>query len=232
MKLKMHRETMEKELKRVLTAGSAINQLALSANACGCVALTTFPLGVNVEDIELLKAKGFIEKLKRLAAELGVVPKNVSFQRGENFEILQLKVLDFCKRCEFEYEGERPWPDVSIIENRSERGHAEKDALAVLSCRGAVEEELRRVTGFPIYVSELSVFALKCGCVGLSANIRGLRRQDLTEFPYFREAAQGLGVMPKIVYARFGATPSEIIGITARDTCERCEKYTEGLYLL
>ncbi|MDF2958197.1 MAG: hypothetical protein OD814_001819, partial [Candidatus Alkanophagales archaeon MCA70_species_1] len=25
MKLKMHRETMEKELKRVLTAGSAIN---------------------------------------------------------------------------------------------------------------------------------------------------------------------------------------------------------------
>lgn len=230
MGLRAHREGMEKELRRIL-ASSAINQLALSANACGCVALTVFPLGVSAEDVELLRAKGFVKKLKKLAAELGVVPKNVSFQRGENFEVLQLKILDFCERCEAEYAAERPWPDVFVIEScKSGKGHAKKDA--VLRCRGAVEEELRKITGFPIYVSELSVFALRCGCVGLSANIRGLRRQDLTGFQYFRAAAQSLGVTPRVVYARFGATPSDIIGITARDTCERCEKFTGGLHLL
>lgn len=235
--LQKYRKEVEDVLREVLLSNIIVYQLALSASACRCIGLNLFPYGIHVEDLEVIK-DDFLSFFKKKSYDFGVFPKNISYQWGENFEIVQLKTLSTCERCNFEYKGVKmPWPDVYVIENLMIKKDAEGDAKNLLLYRGEVEEKLRILTKRLIYITELGAFSLKCGCKGLTASIRGLKKGYIKHFPFFNEIAKNIGLATETnskrnaVYGRTGHGSSEILRITSRELCERCKKRRKGLSL-
>lgn len=97
----------------------------------------------------------------------------------------------------------------------------------LLRSRGVLEERLRKLIGRAIFVIELDVFALPCGCSGLTANTRGLELDDLEVFepqliPHLKEIASGLEISSNFIFARLVPGSSVVAALNWRNLCKRC----------
>jgi len=97
----------------------------------------------------------------------------------------------------------------------------------LLKNRSIFEEKLRNLIGRPILLIELDMFALPCGCSGITANTRGLEIDDLEVFdqqllPYLKEMADNFEIRPNIIFARLVPGSSVVASINWRILCSRC----------
>ncbi len=97
----------------------------------------------------------------------------------------------------------------------------------LLKNRAGFEEKLRKLIGRPILLIELDMFALPCGCAGITANTRGLEVDDLDVFepqllPYLKEMASSLEVKPTVTFARLVPGSSIVASLNWRVLCSRC----------
>ncbi|KPQ45236.1 MAG: hypothetical protein MPEBLZ_00117 [Candidatus Methanoperedens nitroreducens] len=97
----------------------------------------------------------------------------------------------------------------------------------ILKNRAGFEEKLRKLIGRPVLLIELDMFALPCGCSGITANMRGLEFDDLEVFepqilPLVKEMAEKLGVKPTVTFARLVPGSSIVASLNWRTLCPRC----------
>jgi hypothetical protein len=97
----------------------------------------------------------------------------------------------------------------------------------LLKNRAGFEEKLRKMIGRPILLIELDIFALPCGCAGITANMRGLEVDDLEVFePHMlalvKEMASNLDVKPSVIFARLVPGSSIVASLNWRVLCTRC----------
>ncbi len=97
----------------------------------------------------------------------------------------------------------------------------------LLKNRAGFEENLRKLIGRPILLIELDMFALPCGCAGITANTRGLEVDDLEVFEpqllsYLKEMAANLEVKPTVTFARLVPGSSIVASLNWRVLCNRC----------
>ena len=97
----------------------------------------------------------------------------------------------------------------------------------LLKNRAVFEEKMRKLIGRPVLLIELDVFALPCGCAGITANMRGLEVDDLEVFkpqilPLVKEMASDLGVRPSVTFARLVPGSSIVASMNWRTLCLRC----------
>jgi len=97
----------------------------------------------------------------------------------------------------------------------------------LLKNRADFEEKLRKLIGRPILLIELDLFALPCGCAGITAITRGLEIDDLDVFeeqllPYLREIAANFEVRPTVTFARLVPGSSVVASLNWRVLCNRC----------
>jgi len=97
----------------------------------------------------------------------------------------------------------------------------------LLKNRAEFEEKLRKLIGRPILLIELDMFALPCGCSGITANTRGLEVEDLEVFqpqllPYLKEMASSLEVKSTVTFARLVPGSSIVASLNWRMLCSRC----------
>ncbi len=97
----------------------------------------------------------------------------------------------------------------------------------LLKNRAGFEEKLRKRIGRPVLLIELDMFALPCGCAGITANMRGLEVDDLEVFepqilPYLQEVSGNLGVKPTVTFARLVPGSSIVASLNWRTLCGRC----------
>lgn len=97
----------------------------------------------------------------------------------------------------------------------------------LLKNRAGFEEKMRKLIGRPILLIELDMFALPCGCAGITANMRGLEVDDLEVFepqllPYLKEMAANLEVEPSVMFARLVPGSSIVASLNWRVLCSRC----------
>lgn len=98
--------------------------------------------------------------------------------------------------------------------------------------RRKLEEELKALLG-NIFVPEAKVFAMACGCVGFTSDLRGLQSDDVEIFKekinvLLDEISRSVGVEPEFVYARKLPGSEEVVTLTARELCERCKREFAG----
>ncbi|MCK5660338.1 MAG: DUF5402 family protein, partial [Methanosarcinales archaeon] len=82
--------------------------------------------------------------------------------------------------------------------------------MSIIELQGAraeVEKKLRQYTGKAVFLAELDVFALACGCNGITANVRGLDVDDVDVFKdvfvkHFAGICEKLDVKPTFLFAR------------------------------
>ena len=97
----------------------------------------------------------------------------------------------------------------------------------ILKNRAGFEEKLRKMIGRPILLIELDMFALPCGCAGITANTRGLEVEDLEVFEpqmlaLVKEMAANLEVKPSVIFARLVPGSSIVASLNWRILCSRC----------
>jgi hypothetical protein len=97
----------------------------------------------------------------------------------------------------------------------------------LLKNRAGFEEKLRKMIGRPILLIELDMFALPCGCAGITANTRGLEMDDLEVFEpqmqaLVKEMAANLEVKPSVTFARLVPGSSIVASLNWRVLCSRC----------
>ncbi len=97
----------------------------------------------------------------------------------------------------------------------------------LLKNRAGFEEKLRKMIGRPILLIELDMFALPCGCAGITANMRGLEMDDLEIFEpqmqaMVKEMAANLEVKPSVTFARLVPGSSIVASLNWRVLCGRC----------
>ena len=97
----------------------------------------------------------------------------------------------------------------------------------LLKNRAGFEDKLRKLIGRPILLIELDMFALPCGCAGITANTRGLEVDDLEVFEpqmqaLVKEMAAGLDVRPSVIFARLVPGSSIVASLNWRVLCSRC----------
>lgn len=97
----------------------------------------------------------------------------------------------------------------------------------LLKSRAEFEEKIRKLIGRPVLLIELDMFALPCGCSGITANTRGLEVEDLEVFesqllPYLKEMASNLEVKPTVTFARIVPGSSIVASLNWRTLCARC----------
>ena len=97
----------------------------------------------------------------------------------------------------------------------------------ILKNRAGFEEKLRKIIGRPILLIELDMFALPCGCAGITANTRGLEVDDLEVFEpqmlaLVKEMAANLEVKPSVIFARLVPGSSIVASLNWRVLCSRC----------
>ncbi len=97
----------------------------------------------------------------------------------------------------------------------------------LLKNRASFEEKTRKLLGRPILLIELDMFALPCGCSGITANMRGLEVDDLEVFepqmlPILKEMASNLEVKPSVTFARLVPGSSIVASLNWRVLCGRC----------
>lgn len=97
----------------------------------------------------------------------------------------------------------------------------------LLKTRAGFEEKLRKLIGRPILLIELDIFALPCGCTGITANMRGLEVDDLEVFEpqmlaLVKEMSSSLEVKPSVIFARIVPGSSIVASLNWRVLCSRC----------
>ncbi|TAN38309.1 MAG: hypothetical protein EPN24_05850, partial [Candidatus Methanoperedens sp.] len=97
----------------------------------------------------------------------------------------------------------------------------------LLKSRAGFEEKLRKMIGRPILLIELDMFALPCGCAGITANTRGFEMDDLEVFEpqmlaLVKEMAANLEVKPSVIFARLVPGSSIVASLNWRVLCSRC----------
>jgi hypothetical protein len=97
----------------------------------------------------------------------------------------------------------------------------------LLKNRAGFEDKLRKLIGRPILLIELDMFALPCGCAGITANTRGLEVDDLEVFepqilPLLKEMASNLEVKSTVTFARLVPGSSIVASLNWRTLCPRC----------
>lgn len=97
----------------------------------------------------------------------------------------------------------------------------------LLKNRAGFEEKMRKLVGRPVLLIELDVFALPCGCSGITANMRGFEVDDLDVFesqilPIVKEMAANLGIKPTVTFARVVPGSSIVASLNWRTLCPRC----------
>ena len=97
----------------------------------------------------------------------------------------------------------------------------------LLQIRSDIEANLRTLLARPIMVTELDVFALPCGCSGITANIRGLELDDIEVFEeqvlsHCKEIASRIGIPSSFMFARLIPGSSVVAAINWRVLCDRC----------
>ncbi len=97
----------------------------------------------------------------------------------------------------------------------------------LLKNRAGFEEKLRKMIGRPILLIELDMFALPCGCAGITANTRGLEVDDIEVFEpqmlaLVKEMAANLEVKPSVIFARLVPGSSIVASLNWRVLCSRC----------
>jgi hypothetical protein len=70
---------------------------------------------------------------------------------------------------------------------------------------------------------------MACGCIGFTSDIRGLQQAEVEIFndricQLLEELGEYLSLKPHFVYARKLPGSEEIVGLTMRELCERCER--------
>ncbi|BDC35450.1 MAG: hypothetical protein EF806_00785 [Candidatus Methanoliparum thermophilum] len=103
----------------------------------------------------------------------------------------------------------------------------------IISARKNLEETLRKITGFSIFVPEAKFFSMVCGCVGFASDLRGLLLASVEVSNdniknLLEDIANSLSIKPDIIYARKLPGSEEIVGLTARELCSRCKKEFSG----
>lgn len=93
--------------------------------------------------------------------------------------------------------------------------------------RANIEKKLRQYTGRAVFLTELDVFSLACGCNGITANVRGLSADDVDVFKdhfasYFTDICAKLDVNPTIQFARLIPATNEVAALNARNLCDIC----------
>jgi len=97
----------------------------------------------------------------------------------------------------------------------------------LLKSRAGFEEKIRKLIGRPILLIELDLFALPCGCAGITANMRGLEADDLEVFEpqliaLLKEMATNLDVKPTVTFGRLVPGSSIVASLNWRTLCQRC----------
>jgi hypothetical protein len=97
----------------------------------------------------------------------------------------------------------------------------------LLKNRAGFEEKLRKMIGRPILLIELDIFALPCGCAGITANTRGFEVDDLEVFEpqilaLVKEMAANLELKPSVIFARLVPGSSIVASLNWRILCSRC----------
>jgi hypothetical protein len=97
----------------------------------------------------------------------------------------------------------------------------------LLKNRAGFEEKLRKLIGRPILLIELDIFALPCGCAGITANMRGLETDDLDVFEpqmlaLVKDMAANLDIKPSVIFARLVPGSSIVASLNWRVLCSRC----------
>jgi hypothetical protein len=97
----------------------------------------------------------------------------------------------------------------------------------ILKNRAGFEEKIRKMIGRPILLIELDMFALPCGCAGITANTRGLEVDDLEVFEpqmlaLMKEMAMNLEVKSSVIFARLVPGSSIVASLNWRVLCSRC----------
>ena len=97
----------------------------------------------------------------------------------------------------------------------------------LLKNRSEFEDKIRKLLARPVLLTELDMFALPCGCSGITANIRGLEVDDLEVFeaqilPILKEMAENLDVKPSVTFARLVPGSSIVASVNWRTLCNKC----------
>jgi hypothetical protein len=97
----------------------------------------------------------------------------------------------------------------------------------LLKNRAGFEDKLRKLIGRPILLIELDLFALPCGCAGITANMRGLETDDLEVFEpqmlaLVKDMAANLEIRPSVIFARLVPGSSIVASLNWRVLCSRC----------
>ncbi|WP_292467113.1 DUF5402 family protein [Methanolobus sp.] len=93
--------------------------------------------------------------------------------------------------------------------------------------RGDLENNLRSLLAKPVFIIEMDVFALPCGCKGVTVNTRGLQYDDLEIFEehingYLKKTSENLEIESSFLFARLVPGTAEIASLNSRVLCNRC----------
>jgi hypothetical protein len=90
-----------------------------------------------------------------------------------------------------------------------------------------IQKNLRELTGRMIHVEQVNIFSFVCGCIGFSARISGLEREDVEVFKehilkQFEEISEVLSIKPEVVYTTIIPGTEEVLNISSRKLCDTC----------
>jgi hypothetical protein len=184
-------------------------------------------MGLKLEDIEVFK-EHLISYFKDMSMDLGIVPNCICIQTSsDDSEIAKLKSQELCDSCRKEYSVAkgRAWPCFYLLYSSSSPGNSFN---TLSEHRSDLEKELRKLAGTAIYVPELGLFTLRCGCAGLAAATMGLRVGDINShrdrlFSYFKRLSIDLGVDPKVMYVERAYGTTEVTSVISKHPCEGCQ---------
>ncbi len=95
--------------------------------------------------------------------------------------------------------------------------------------RNQIEETLQDLSGKAIFVPEVKIFTMACGCRGVLADLRGLETEEAEVFKrritkILKGILKRLDIKVDMIYARNFPGTYMIVGITARKLCGRCRR--------
>ena len=97
----------------------------------------------------------------------------------------------------------------------------------VSKSRGQLENKLRNLLAKPVFLIEMDVFSLPCGCNGATINTRGVQLDDLEVFEEhilkcLEDTSNDIEIEPSFLFARLIPGTAEIASLNSRLLCERC----------
>ncbi len=101
------------------------------------------------------------------------------------------------------------------------------EVLKLPEIRSKIEEKLRNLTGKSIYIPEVKVFSMACGCRGFLADLRGFQTEEAEVLQKYivemlEEYSKHLNLKPELIYARNFPGTYMVAGLTVRELCDRC----------